>query len=235
MAGDSPTSKREPMAAGQRYGHLVAIERIGSDRHGKAQWRCKCDCGGEHFTGANELRTGNTKSCGCVRPDNGPPIAPDQRYGRLVAVNVVMAGSRSKWQFRCDCGNEHIARTADVRSGKIKSCGCFLSESRAANGRKNVTHGMKHSLEYHTWVSMKQRCTNPNDPAYSYYGGRGITVCERWLNSFEHFLADMGQRPTPDHSLDRYPDNDRGYEPGNCRWATPKEQAWSYRGKKRNQ
>lgn len=78
--------------------------------------------------------------------------------------------------------------------------------------------------EYNSWVQMRQRCNNPNDKKFRLYGGRGIKVCERW-NDFANFLADMGPRPSPGHSIDRYPDNMGNYEPGNCRWATPMEQA----------
>lgn len=92
----------------------------------------------------------------------------------------------------------------------------------------NFKHGYcKHKAikpEYRAWSAMKNRCNNPNNPVYSYYGGRGIIVCEKWANSFYDFLNDMGHRPTPLHSLDRFPNMDGNYEPGNCRWSTDKEQ-----------
>jgi len=88
----------------------------------------------------------------------------------------------------------------------------------------NLTHGKRGAPEYNTWAHMRRRCLNPDDAAYKDYGGRGITIDPRW-NSFELFLMDMGPRPTPQHSIDRYPNNDGNYEPGNCRWATKKEQA----------
>lgn len=87
-----------------------------------------------------------------------------------------------------------------------------------------LKHGRIHSTEYHSWQGMIQRCTNPNKQGYNLYGGRGIKVCERWRASFTNFLEDVGTKPSPTHSLDRYPNKDGDYEPGNVRWATPSEQ-----------
>lgn len=92
-----------------------------------------------------------------------------------------------------------------------------------APGRWRPTHGMRNTPEYSSWASIIQRCYNPNRGVFSHYGGRGIKVCERWL-SFANFFADMGPKPSPDHSIDRYPDQNGDYEPTNCRWATQKQQ-----------
>ena len=92
-------------------------------------------------------------------------------------------------------------------------------------GRRGVNN---HPL-YAAWSGMVNRCTNPNNTSYHLYGGRGIAVCDRWVESFENFLADMGPRPSPRHSIDRFPDNDGNYEPANCRWATPKQQGRNVR------
>ncbi|WP_157968862.1 hypothetical protein [Tropicimonas sp. IMCC34011] len=126
----------------------------------------------------------------------------------------------------CDCGVVKDVSAAKLRTGRSTCCkGCAaLSKNRVTNLR----HGQSSSPEYKAWRSMKQRCRNPRAHNYEAYGGRGIDVCDRWFDSFEAFLDDIGAKPTAEHSLDRI-DNDGNYEPGNVRWATAKAQAWNRR------
>lgn len=121
------------------------------------------------------------------------------------------------WLCQCDCGRQLTVLSNNLSRGYTKSCGC-LRHNRLK------THGLSKSRTYAIWRAMRMRCANMKDASYPYYGARGIKVCERW-RSFENFLADMGKRPSPEYSLDRYPDNDGNYEPGNVRWATQKEQS----------
>lgn len=141
------------------------------------------------------------------------------RFGMLTAVKIA-AVKPPRWLCRCDCGAESVAYAGNLRSGKTKSCGC--NQNNGASGR---THGLSDSApEYKTWAGIKRRCFNKNDKAYPAYGGSGITVCDRWSTSFEAFFSDMGPKPGPEYSIDRI-DGTRGYEPGNCRWATDTQQA----------
>jgi hypothetical protein len=164
-----------------------------------------------------------------------------RRFGRLKVLEF--AGShrvgtkqsaRRFWLCRCDCGERIEIRTDQLTHGIAESCGCLQRELAAKIGAHtgktvNVTHGQARtwpgrSSEYSAWQTMKARCSNPKASNYKLYGGRGITVCKRWRDSFEAFFADMGSKPSPRHSIDRKNTNGN-YNKRNCRWATAKEQA----------
>lgn len=152
-----------------------------------------------------------------------------QSFGRLIVIERVPRQPTDRnafWKCKCDCGNETIAAGANL--GKTTfSCGCLAKET-AANSLKGNTHQRTHNLsktpEYTAWARIKQRCHNANTERYKNYGGRGISMCERWFNSFENFLKDMGLRPSEQHSINRK-NNDDIYRPGNCEWALPIDQA----------
>jgi hypothetical protein len=148
-------------------------------------------------------------------------------YGRLTVIanadpKVDGGGQPRRMALvQCECGNVLPMQLGPMRDGRTTSCGCFQRECMSEVGKANKRHGMWNSPEHAVWRAMKDRCLNPRCEGY---GGRGITVCAEWANSFERFYGDVGSRPSEIHSLDRV-DNDGNYEPGNVRWATRKEQA----------
>lgn len=146
-----------------------------------------------------------------------------QRFGRLTAnrISGQHKGRGMVWECLCDCGATTHVRSGKLCSGHTRSCGCLVRETTSERSKK---HGRSRDAIWWIWQGMKQRCQNPSNRSYDRYGGRGIQVCDRWLESFEAFLEDMGERPSPAHQVDRI-DNEGDYCKSNCRWSTAREQS----------
>lgn len=146
-----------------------------------------------------------------------------KRYGALLVLRKTTRNARFQWNWMClcDCGNKKEVFGGNLHSGHTTSCGCL--KGKWVHGENQIN---KRSPEYQALAGLIQRCTNPKSASYHLYGGRGIKVCERWdsVAKINNFIEDMGRRPSPKHSIDRWPDKNGNYEPGNCRWATVMEQ-----------
>lgn len=215
MSAPSSPRSRGHIPTGTSFHKLTVVQRATSDTAGRAVFLCRCECGNECLVRGADLRSGHTKSCGCRRS-----AVVRQRLGRIQMqqfATVLPLGQdaeehecpirpSTKWLVVCRVCNHRcfIATTKQIRIGSVR-CVCLTP-----------THT--------SWRQMIQRCTNKKHHEYHRYGGKGIQICKQWRRSFVTFFQDMGPRPKG-KTIDRYPNRDGNYEPGNCRWATPGEQA----------
>lgn len=209
--------------AGDTFARWTALEVY--DRKVSKRILCRCECGTEKRVDVYSLTGGSSQSCGCLQHDKarqprslGTYLTAGSVSGRLTALeDAVYADDRICCQ--CECGTETVKRAETIKSLRTRSCGCLARDV-------STVHGLSGHPLYSIWRGMIHRCESPSDHAYADYGGRGIAVCERWRglpDGLLNFAADMGERP-PRMQVDRYPDNDGNYEPGNTRWATPEQQ-----------
>ncbi len=221
---------------GLRFGRLCVLEKAESQKtpNGTARtmWKCKCDCGNIVYRSQQNLRTAKHPSCGCwkkeLTSERKLEDLTGKRFGRLVVIErAETIHVSTRWKCKCDCGNECIVLAQNLKKGHTISCGCYREEVRPT---LKVTHGYRHTRIYSVFSKMKDRCNNPNNPSYPRYGGRGITICNEWLDNPETFFewaynngydesASYGQC-----TIDRI-DNSKGYFPENCRIVNEKIQS----------
>ena len=207
---------------GQKIGKLTPIKPVGRNKAQSVLWYCECECGGNKVVSAKNLRNGSTRSCGCMSSGRKLHDLTNRRFGRWLVISKSHKVRHSwYWNCVCDCGNTAKIRGSHLIDGKSNSCGCLAAELSAQRAFK---HGECDENIYHRWVSMRQRCNDPNYISAEYYSKIGVKVCEEWddyLVFKEWALGNGFQEDLEIHRLDNWDD----YCPENCVWITKEKHA----------
>lgn len=205
---------KEKLVIGSRFNKWTIVSDAGKDVKSNKLFLCQCDCGAQKVLRLTTLKANKSIQCKKCRMDSFNKITDivGEKFGNSTVIKRVENKlGQSQYLCRCDCGTERNILGYLLKSNRSTKCPrCRVK-----------THGMSYTSTFKIWTGMLRRCTNQNFKAFKYYGGRGISICDRWLK-FENFLSDMGIRP-PNLSIDRI-NNDGNYEPSNCRWATASQQ-----------
>lgn len=209
---------------GKVFGRLTVIKRD-PDSVKVVYWFCLCSCGKEKRVRGTHLNSGAIRSCGCLlnRPSGHFKDLTGKTFGYLTVIGISSRGDKPKWKVRCKCGKEFIADGTRMKSRHTKSCGCYQTEILKKIKR---THGMTVDNErlYNIWMNMKHRCYNNKCDKYEYYGGRGISICNEWMNDSTLFFKWALANGYKNNLTIHRDDNDGNYCPSNCVWITQREQ-----------